>query len=84
MTNKFCVSPTVDIFYAAELYDNAVWLEWGFGLVLRSWLHPIWLGEILIFINAGHMQSWQFVKASREFPEAFSVRLVNGGKALPL
>jgi len=26
------------------------------------------------------MQSWQFVKASREFPEAFSVRLVNGGK----
>jgi len=36
MTNKFCVSPTVDIFYAAELYDNAVWLGWGFGLVLAA------------------------------------------------
>jgi len=82
MTNKFCVSPTVGIFYAVELYDNAVWPGWRLrpGSSSQHWLHPIWLGEVLIFINAAHMQSWQFVKASREFPEAFSARYVNGKK----
>lgn len=93
MTNKFCVSQTVDIFYAAELYDNAVWPGCrgdregvrSSGQVLASCMYRFlcgcsapspngfpagWLGKILIFINVGRMQSWQFVKASRKFPGA--------------
>lgn len=70
MTNKFCVSQTVDIFYA-ELYD-AVWQN-GAGnrpppfpflpaaacSCLRIRQLP---SKILIFINASHMQSWQLLK----------------------
>lgn len=74
MTNKFCVSQTVDIFYA-ELYD-AVWQN-GACNGQATFLFPSLSlfpavcsclrirqlpSKILIFINASHMQSWQLLK----------------------
>lgn len=73
MTNKFCVSQTVDIFYA-ELYD-AVWQNGACNGQASSPFFPFLPpaacsclrirqlpSKILIFINASHMQSWQLLK----------------------